>query len=144
MTSTHDLPTVAGWWRGSDISARAACNRLGVGIKESDAAEERAVDRRALWRAFVDVGAAQGGEPPPENTPPVVDAALVFTASTGSPLILPPIEDVLGIEEQPNLPGTIDEHPNWRRRLAPEARALLDEPPAASRIATLAQKRPRL
>jgi 4-alpha-glucanotransferase len=99
---------------------------------------------RGLWRAFVDVGAAQGGEPPPENTPPVVDAALVFTASTGSPLILPPIEDVLGIEEQPNLPGTIDEHPNWRRRLAPEARALLDEPPAASRIATLAQKRPRL
>lgn len=144
MTSTHDLPTVAGWWRGSDISARAACNRLGVGVKESDAAEERAVDRRALWRAFVDAGAAQGGEPPPDNTPPVVDAALVFTTSTGSPLILPPIEDVLGIEDQPNLPGTIDEHPNWRRRLAPEARVLLDEPPAASRIATLAQKRPRL
>ena len=143
MTSTHDLPTVAGWWRGSDIATRAACDRLGVGVKEADVAEERAADRRLLWRAFVDSGTAQGAEPPPENTPPVVDAALVFTASTGSPLILPPIEDVLGIEEQPNLPGTIDEHPNWRRRLAPEARVLLDESLAASRIATLAHKRPR-
>jgi 4-alpha-glucanotransferase len=144
MTSTHDLPTVAGWWRGSDIVTRAACGRLGVGVQEAEVAQERAADRNALWRAFVDSGAARASaQPPPENTPPVVDAALVFTASTGSPLILPPIEDVLGIEEQPNLPGTIDEHPNWRRRLAPEAHLLLDEPLAASRIAMLAEKRPR-
>jgi 4-alpha-glucanotransferase len=143
MTSTHDLPTVAGWWHGSDITARAACGRLGVGVTESEVMDERAGDRRALWRAFVDSGAAQGTEPKPDDTPPVVDAALVFTASTGSPLILPPIEDVLGIEEQPNLPGTIDEHPNWRRRLVPDARVLLDGPLAAARIATLTQKRPR-
>ena len=144
MTSTHDLPTVAGWWRGSDISTRAACERLGADVKESDAVEERAADRHALWSALVDSGAAQGGEPPPESTRPVVDAALVFTATTGSPLILPPIEDVLGIEEQPNLPGTTDEHPNWRRRLGSEASVVLDEPLAASRIAMLARKRPRL
>lgn len=87
MTSTHDLPTVAGWWRGSDITTRGACDRLGIGVKEADVIEERAADRRALWRAFVDSGTAQGAEPQPENTPPVVDAALVFTASTGSPLI---------------------------------------------------------
>ena len=30
-----------------------------------------------------------------------------------------PIEDVLALDEQPNLPGTINEHPNWRRRLPP-------------------------
>jgi 4-alpha-glucanotransferase len=28
-----------------------------------------------------------------------------------------PVEDLLGLEEQPNLPNTVDEHPNWRRRL---------------------------
>ena len=41
-----------------------------------------------------------------------------FTAQSPAPLALIPIEDMLGLAEQPNLPGTIDEHPNWRRRLA--------------------------
>jgi 4-alpha-glucanotransferase len=144
MTSTHDLPTVAGWWRGSDIATRAKCDRLGVGVQEADVANEREADRRSLWRAFVDAGVAE--EPPPssETTQPVVDAAVKFVANSGSPLFLLPAEDVLGLEEQPNLPGTIDEHPNWRRRLVPEAHALLDEPQVAARVATLAKKRPRL
>ena len=37
----------------------------------------------------------------------------------------------MAIEEQPNLPGTIDQHPNWRRRLTAEAGTLLDEPRTA-------------
>ncbi len=106
MTSTHDLPTVAGWWHGSDITTRAACGRLGVGVKEEDLADERNGDRNALWRAFVANGKAQGDAPPPELTEPVVDAALSFVSATPSPLCLPPIEDLLGIEQQPNLPGT--------------------------------------
>ena len=28
------------------------------------------------------------------------------------------LEDVVGEEEQANLPGTTDAHPNWRRRMA--------------------------
>ena len=144
MPSTHDLPTIAGWWRGSDITTRAACDRLGAGVKEADLIEERAGDRRALWRAFVDANVAEGPEPSPEITQPVVDVALAYVASTPSPLVLPSAEDILGVEEQPNLPGTIDEHPNWRRRLAPEAHALLDEPRATERVAMMEQKRPRL
>jgi 4-alpha-glucanotransferase len=73
-----------------------------------------------------------------------VDAALQFVARTSSPLCLTPIEDVLGQEEQPNLPGTTDQHPNWRRRLKPEAAVLLNEPHAAARVQTLATARPRL
>jgi 4-alpha-glucanotransferase len=144
MTSTHDLPTVAGWWHGTDITTRAKCGRLGVGVQESDVANEREADRRSLWRAFVDAGVAEEPPPSPETTPPVVDAAVSFVGNTGSPLFLLPVEDVLGLEEQPNLPGTVDEHPNWRRRLVPKAHALLDEPLAAQRVATLAKKRPRL
>ena len=85
-----------------------------------------------------------GDAPSPDDTQPVVDAALAFVAATPSPLCLPPIEDLLGREEQPNLPGTIDEHPNWRRRLTAEADALLDEPRTAARVAQLAARRPRL
>ncbi|HEX4173598.1 MAG TPA: 4-alpha-glucanotransferase [Acetobacteraceae bacterium] len=144
MTSTHDLPTVAGWWHGSDITTRAACGRLGVGVNEEDLADERNGDRNALWRAFVANGKAQGDAPPPEVTEPVVDAALSFVSATPSPLCLPPIEDLLGIEQQPNLPGTVDEHPNWRRRLAAHVDAVLDEPDIAQRVERLAVQRPRL
>ena len=64
MTSTHDLPTVAGWWHGSDIARRAECGRLGVGVNVADVAAERATDRGVLWQAFVRAGAAGGDAPP--------------------------------------------------------------------------------
>jgi 4-alpha-glucanotransferase len=73
-----------------------------------------------------------------------VDAALAFVAQTNSPLCLLPVEDVLGLQEQPNLPGTMDEHPNWRRRLPGDAASVLDAPQVASRVAKLAARRPRL
>ena len=41
-------------------------------------------------------------------------------------LALFPAEDLLGVEEQPNLPGTTDEHPNWRRRLPVAAEDMFD------------------
>jgi 4-alpha-glucanotransferase len=144
MTSTHDLPTTAGWWHGTDIATRAACGRLGNDVREEDVANERAADRHALWEAFIESGVASGEAPSPADTQPVVDAALQFVARTSSPLCLTPIEDVLGQEEQPNLPGTTDQHPNWRRRLKPEAAVLLNEPHAAARVQTLATARPRL
>lgn len=143
MTSTHDLPTTAGWWRGTDIATRAACGRLGVHEREADLMTERAGDRGRLWQAVRDAGVADAPEPSPDDPQTFVDAALEFVASTGSQLILPPAEDVLGVEEQPNLPGTVDEHPNWRRRLKPEAHALLDEPRVAQRVARLGARRPR-
>ena len=143
MTTTHDLPTVAGWWRGSDIAARAACGRLGEGVAENAAAAERAADRPILWQAFARQGVAEGPPPPPEDAGPVVDAALAFVARTGSPLAMLPLEDVLGQVEQPNLPGTIDEHPNWRRRLPCAVGEVFDEPAAAARLGRIAAERPR-
>jgi 4-alpha-glucanotransferase len=144
MTSTHDLPTVAGWWHGTDIATRAICGGPGRGAKESDAAVERAGERTALWQAFVRGGVAGGDPPPPERTPPAVDAAVAFVAETNAPICLLPLEDVIGQEEQPNVPGTVNEHPNWRRRLPGEAGSILDVPDAAARVARLAAKRPRL
>src|SRR6202020_1572736 len=45
MTSTHDLPTVAGWWHGSDITTRAESGRLPAGVQEADVSAERPEDR---------------------------------------------------------------------------------------------------
>jgi len=143
MTTTHDLPTVAGWWRGSDITTRAACGRLGEGVTEAAAAAERAVDRPLLWQAFARAGVAAAEPPAYEDTAPVVDAALAFVVRTASPLAMLPLEDVLGEVEQPNLPGTIDEHPNWRRRLGCAVGEALDDPAAAARLERVTAERPR-
>jgi 4-alpha-glucanotransferase len=71
----------------------------------------------------------------------VVDAAVRFAASTPCGLAILPLEDALGMIEQPNLPGTIDEYPNWRRRLPGDGSALLDTPAAAARLETMRERR---
>jgi len=143
MTTTHDLPTVAGWWHGTDITVRAACGRLGEGVTAQDEAAARDRDRAALWQRFVAEGVAEGEAPPPEAPRCAVDAALAFVARTPSPLCLLPTEDLVGQEEQPNLPGTVDEHPNWRRRMPGPADALLQGEAAAARMEAVAAQRPR-
>ena len=113
MTTTHDLPTVAGWWRGADLELRR-----GLGTVTEDEIGQRPKERAWLWQAFTDAGAAAGDPPAPNDTDPAVDAAIGFVARSPGPLSIVPLEDIVGSPEQPNLPGTIDEHPNWRRRLS--------------------------
>lgn len=134
MTSTHDLPTVAGWWQGSDIAWR---QKLGHAI-EAPAARE--TDRAALWRAFRKSGAAQGKMPAPENAA-AADAACAHLGRTASQLALLPIEDAIGTTEQINIPGTTTEHPNWRRRLPGDSETILSRPDVAARLNALAQAR---
>jgi len=45
------------------------------------------------------------------------EATVRFMSATPSRLLMISIDDVLGLTDQPNVPGTIHEHPNWRRRL---------------------------
>ena len=137
MTTTHDLPTVAGWWRGADLELRRS---LG-GVDEGEAGQ-RDADRTSLWQAFDSAGVARSPEIPlPLDAGPVVDAAVGFVAQAADSLALVPLEDVLGLADQPNLPGTIDEYPNWRRRFAVPAIDLLDAPAARRRLALISGHR---
>ena len=143
MTSTHDLPTVAGWWKGSDIDIRHQHGRLGEGVDPAVVRQEREQDRPRLWNAFVREHVGEGSVPSPEDTDRVVDAAVRFIAKTEVPLSLIPLEDLLGQVEQPNLPGTVSEHPNWRRRLPVTADTVLENEAVARRIEFVAAERPR-
>lgn len=140
-TTTHDLPTVAGWWRGSDIA-----DREGAGVLDADNAarevEARERDRAALWRTFVACDAA--GEPCPgwTDSDAVADAASIFVAKTPSPLVILPLVDALALPEQANMPGTVDEFPNWRRRLPGTAEEVFKNPRLRERLAALARNRP--
>jgi 4-alpha-glucanotransferase len=135
-TSTHDVPTVAGWWSGRDVEWRA---RAGLAEPGVDEIAERAIDRARLWRALCASGAARDAvETPDENRPPTPEdvlpaavAAAGHVARAPAPLVVVPAEDLLALPEQPNLPGPTDAlHPNWRRRLPESAATLFDGPVA--------------
>jgi 4-alpha-glucanotransferase len=137
MTSTHDLATVAGWWTGRDLEWRGKLGLSGGPERHDAEAAERVQDRAALWAAFEYSGAAQGPAPGIDEPATVVDTAIRHMATAACDLVILPIEDALGLVEQPNLPGTLDEHPNWRRRLDGPAANLLDDQRVAQRLQSL-------
>lgn len=133
VTSTHDLPTVAGWCAGTDLDWRAHLGLFDTQAQNAQARHERGEDRAALAGALDYARLAQESS---------VTAAAAFVARTPCPLAIFPVEDVLGLPEQANVPGTVDEHPNWRRRLPVGVEHLLDEPQAQASIAAIRRERP--
>ncbi len=111
--STHDLPTVAGWWSGEDIVERRA---LGLwSPEEADAAaRSRETDKAALMRALADQGLVQEGPPPSEAPAAAMHA---YLASSPAALVLAQVDDLAGETGSVNLPGTDRERPNWRRKV---------------------------
>jgi 4-alpha-glucanotransferase len=60
-------------------------------------------------------------------------------AASPSLLVSGSLEDALRVEERPNLPGTLDEHPNWSIPLPVPLEELLADPFVARLAATLAR-----
>lgn len=131
MSGTHDTPTLAGWWSGRDLEWNRLLGRGGADVGT------RASERATLWRAIGGTAAM----PPLDQPEPMIDKALAFLARSPSPLLIVPMEDLVGLVEQPNLPGTVDEHPNWRRRLPDRTEALLARPDVRRRIDQLNRER---
>lgn len=120
--STHDLPTLSGFWAGRDLEWR---DRLGLfpGEQARDAQHWfRGEDRARLLRALMREGllsseALAALEARADIDPAVLLGVQVYLARTPCRLLAVQLEDVEGATEQANLPGTTDQHPNWRRRL---------------------------
>ncbi|MDQ3024897.1 MAG: malto-oligosyltrehalose synthase [Pseudomonadota bacterium] len=115
--STHDLPTFTGWWQDEDLRTRAALKHFDdAGLAQQRM--ERAGSRRALIEALAreELVAPDTSDHGPA-TDGLRDAVQTFLARTAASVMVVQMEDVLGVREQANLPGTIEEHPNWRRKL---------------------------
>ncbi|MCF4991850.1 4-alpha-glucanotransferase, partial [Pseudomonas gessardii] len=138
-TSTHDLPTLNGWWHHRDIEWNVQLGLIDTPTVEQwseHRQRERAALRQALSQDPQNFGAALRNE-----TDALLDASVRYLGHTRAPLVLLPLEDALGTLEQANLPGTLDTHPNWRRRLPGDATHLLDDDNAARRLELLAVAR---
>ena len=142
MTGTHDLATVSGWWQGRDIDWAWKLGRSGADSEEEDR-QQRREDRAQLWQAFQQSGAAPKDAPQPDmhDAWPVLEAAAAHIGSTPCELAILPLEDLLGLEEQPNLPGTMDEHPNWRRRIPAPLPDLLEREEVSRRARCITEAR---
>jgi len=135
VLTTHDLPTLAGWWCERDIDRRTPLGLLREGMTAEEEREERDRDRALLWDVISQDPAAP--QPAPDDPAPVVAAALDFLGRTEAPLVVLPLEDALALPEQPNMPGTIHEHPNWRRRLPMQAADILEGAEIRGRLTLL-------
>jgi 4-alpha-glucanotransferase len=100
--STHDLSTYAGWRSFGDLNTKRA---LGIDPGETD--QER-------WRALAMLDEVLRHNGIERND---LYAMISFLSRTRSRLLAISLEDLFGVVAQPNIPGTIDEHPNWRQKL---------------------------
>jgi 4-alpha-glucanotransferase len=130
--TTHDLATLAGFWKGSDIELRR-----NLKLYPSVAAEERewqgrTQDRKNLLAALVKENllphATEEENATPAISPELVAVVHRYLALSPAMLLMVQIDDLTGEEEQLNLPGTIDEYPNWRRRVAVPVEDLASAP----------------
>lgn len=116
--NTHDLSTYAGWRSFSDLKLKRS---LGIDPGESDDARWHAL---AMLNDVLRHHAIDSHD---------LYAVAGFLARTKARLLAISLEDLLGVIDQPNIPGTVNEHPNWRRRLP----LAIDEIAAAIDVAAL-------
>ncbi len=116
--TTHDLPTLYGYWEGHDIDVK---ERLGIYADASAARQDREArqrDRGLLLAALKAQGLLPGEYPDdpaavPLMTPELCSAVYGYLARTPCRLVLASLDDIIGTRDQQNLPGTVDQHPNW-------------------------------
>jgi len=143
--STHDLPTLAGWWSGHDLTLRAELGLISDGPARDQAQAARTRDRAALARAL----AAARLAPPDASTAAEVTPALAcavqrFLARSPAQVLVVQLEDVLGVQDQANPPGAAGErHPNWRRKLPLALEGWGDDARFVALAAALAAERPQ-
>jgi 4-alpha-glucanotransferase len=111
--TTHDLPTSAGAWSGTDAEDQA---RIGLNV---DPAEMESLVRVLEGASGLERGAAAAD---------VIVATHRRLAAAPPALVTATLDDALEVRERPNMPGTIEEWPNWRLALPTPIDELLLHP----------------
>lgn len=107
--TTHDLPTIAGLWGGSDLQAQ---KRLGLSPNEKGTRDIVARLREmtgATSRTSIDT---------------IIARMYEVLGTAPSRLLTATLEDAMAVEERPNMPATTDEWPNWSLALPRPIEAL--------------------
>lgn len=133
-STTHDLPTLTGFWKGTDIEARRAAGVLDEAGRRAQW-EDRLRDKQRMIELLEESGLLPAGYPreatqSPEMDGPLHDAIVAFLASTPSMLMVLNQEDLTLETHQQNLPGTTSQYPNWGRKMRFTLEQLESDPQA--------------
>jgi 4-alpha-glucanotransferase len=147
VVTTHDLPTLAGFWAGQDIDLRAGLGLYADGGTVQRERQEREHDKRRIARALgaaglLPTGMTEESAAAQPMTPELCQALHVFLARTPSWAVLANLDDLLGEPKQTNVPGTVENYSNWSRKLALPLERLRDDPRVHQAASALRAVRP--
>jgi 4-alpha-glucanotransferase len=117
--TTHDMPTLRGYWEERDIELRRHLNLYPSADIEHEVQRERDADRVALLAALDEQGLRPACPVSPSEpfTSELANALHVYLARSPTVLVALQIEDLLGMVDPVNVPGTDWQYPNWQRKV---------------------------
>lgn len=129
VVTTHDLPTFRSWWQGDDMVLREQLGSYPDPAARERVQQERVQDRQLMMQALVRTGLWhwQAHEPLPACSLALVRAAYLYAGLSAAALLVVQPEDLLGMIEPVNVPGTSTEHANWQRKLTADLTTTLQQ-----------------
>ncbi|MEP2641452.1 4-alpha-glucanotransferase [Roseobacter sp.] len=128
---THDTPTIAGFWAGEDIGW---WHKLGW---IDDASRTKATQQRDDEKA--DLLGTTVADLARHDAADLRDTAHRTLGEGPAALAAVQLDDILGVKAAQNLPGTIDAHPNWRRKTPVPLDEMTDTPEIAKTARIMSQ-----
>jgi 4-alpha-glucanotransferase len=125
--TTHDLPTLRGYWAGGDLELRDRLNLFPGEEIRRYVYDERVRDRAQLLAALDAVGLRpeRGPEAEAGYSESVAHDVQLYLARSSAALVVLQIEDLIGMSDPVNVPGTSHEHANWQRKVTADIDAAL-------------------
>ncbi len=119
---THDMPTLRGFWHCDDLKMGA---ELGLypnqeqlqGLFADRLKAKQGILDSVAWHGFLPEGVGRDAQFVPMDTH-LAQALQLHVAAGSSALLSVQLEDWLEMDKPVNIPGTVDEYPNWRRKLS--------------------------
>ena len=141
--TTHDMPTLRSYWEGRDIDLRRSLNLYPSAEIENEVLRERDHDREMLLSALREQGLnpAHPSTPFEPFTPDLAHALHLYLARSSTTLVALQIEDLLGMVDPVNVPGTYLEYPNWQRKLHADIEDMAKRGDFAAQFAALHRAR---
>ena len=143
--TTHDLPTLNGYWSASDVTLRQRLDLYPSDEMRQQVLAERVRDRHALLTALAqqDLAVPECDGSDASYGVGLSRAIHDYLARTASALVIVQAEDLLGMPDPVNVPGTSDEHANWQRKMAADLDHLFADPSVTMMLRQIEQARQR-
>jgi len=115
--TTHDLPTIYGYWVGQDLKVKKELGMYSDDKFWQEQVNERERDKQRILFALKSQGIISDDcQSEQKMTPELCLAIYHYLALTPCKLLLVSLDDIIGALNQQNMPGTVDEHPNWMQK----------------------------